>query len=100
MPPKYTSTGVQYSCFFLSAKTFLLLGSVYLNQYQELPVHWGIMLASRQANFPHLGHLGFTQSKISARGGSHVPVGSYFSTFGSLTGKSFSGTVTMPSSSQ
>src|SRR3989344_7825388 len=79
----------------MDAKDLVFFGSVYLSQYQLLPAHCGMVLVSRQANFLHFGHLVSTHFFMAAKGDSPVPVGSYFFTFGSFTGKSFSGTGTI-----
>src|SRR3989344_1265933 len=59
-----------------------------------------MVLVSRFAGPLQFGHFVFTHLSIAASGDSPVPVGSYFLTLGSLTGKSFSGTGTMPHVSQ
>ena len=69
----------------------------FLKKYQLEPAQFGIVSVSRLAGPPQTGHLVLTHALIAARGDSPVSVGSYFLTFGSSTGKSFSGTGTQPS---
>src|SRR3989344_7763206 len=59
-----------------------------------------MVLVSRLAGPLQFGHFTFTHFSIAAKGDSPVPVGSYFFTFGSRTGRSFSGTGTVPQSEQ
>src|SRR6185503_11251025 len=55
-----------------------------------------MVLVSRLAGPWQFGHFTLTHESMPANGDSPVPVGSYFLTFGKTTGKSSSGTATVP----
>ncbi len=55
-----------------------------------------MVLVSLFAGDLQTGHFTLTHFAIAAKGDSPVPVGSYDFTFGNMTGRSFSGTGTIP----
>src|SRR5215510_2882955 len=75
-----------------------LRGSVYRKKYQEESTNVSMVSVSRLAVLPHFGQVAFTNSGTFFKGDSPVPVN--FACSGNITGKSFSGTGTMPQSSQ
>src|SRR3989344_3876246 len=104
MPPLYQSTGMKCLKFSIcnfqfSMETGFLNPSLlkrYARKYHDEPAQLGITSVSLLAFPLHFGHFVFTQFVILARGDSPSGPGSYFSTSGNSTGKSFSGTGTTP----
>src|SRR3990167_5210836 len=108
MPPLYQLTGIKCLKFSIcnfqfSIETGFVNPSLlkrYARKYHEEPAQFGMTSVSLFAGPPHRKHSVFTKSLILARGDSPSGPGSYFSTFGNSTGKSFSGTGTIPHLSQ
>src|SRR5881398_1753115 len=98
MPPMYWSTGIHRSTAALSNGSSAAHGSQKRKKYQDESTNVSIVSVSRVAGPPHFGQLVFTNSGTLFKGDSPVPVNSALS--GSITGKSFSGTGTMPQVSQ
>src|SRR3989344_9661785 len=95
-PPIYWSTGSQYSAMLFSKGFFLFLLSANRRKYQLESTKVSIVSVSLFAFPLHFGH--FTSRKdLLVASGFPVP-NSTFS--GSRTGKSFSGTGTIPHFSQ
>ena len=67
-------------------------------KYQDESTNVSIVSVSRRAGAPQIGHVVFTQSSAAASG--ERPCGAKSSTSGSRTGRSSSGTGTMPCVSQ
>src|SRR3989344_2008194 len=66
------------------------LSRKYRRKYHEESTNVSIVSTSRLASPPQFGHLTFTQSLAVAKGG--LPRGAKSTSYGSSTGKSFSGT--------
>src|SRR6266404_2978266 len=98
MPPIYWSTGSQASTICRSVGAVLIQGSVKRAKYQDESTKVSIVSVSRRAGPPHLGQVVFTNSGVAASGDSPMPVSFGFG--GSTTGKSLSGTGTVPSFGQ
>jgi hypothetical protein len=97
-PPVYKSTGSQYFTFAALKGALLLSGLVYLKKYQEEHIKVSIVSVSLRAVPEHLGQVVLTNDRQYLRGDS--PVGLNSALEGSRTGKSSSGTATMPHLSQ
>src|SRR3989344_4540871 len=92
----YISTGSHF--FIVSLSKGLLFSSVhgYLKKYHAESRNVSETSVSRFAELLHFGHLVCTNFSTEAKGDLSVPVGRKSFTFGSNTGKSFSGTGTVP----
>jgi hypothetical protein len=97
-PPVYKSTGNQYFTLAALKEALLVLGLVYLKKYQEEHMKVSIVSVSLRAGPEHLGQAVLTNDWQYFRGDS--PVGLNSALGGSKTGKSSSGTATMPHLSQ
>src|SRR3990167_7820183 len=98
MPPIYWSTGIQYLTYSLSKGPLSNLGEQNLRKYHAESMNVAIVSVSRRGLSPHLGHFTSMNSFTAASGLPPLPVNSTF--FGRTTGRSFSGTGTMPHLSQ
>src|SRR5512139_1693154 len=97
-PPEYKSTGSQYFTLARLKGALLVLELVYLRKYQEEHMKVSIVSVSLRAGPEHLGQVVLTKPWQYLRGDS--PVGLNSASEGSNTGKSLSGTGTMPHLSQ
>src|ERR1700690_2975966 len=97
MPPIYWSTGIQCPIFVLS-RGYSSLREQYLTKYHEESTNVSIVSVSRRAGLPHAGQAALMKDSVSARGEPPVPVSLMSS--GRITGRSFSGTGTIPHFSQ
>src|SRR3990167_10456669 len=91
-PPIYWSIGIQYLAFSLSKISLPLSGSQYLKKYHEELTKVSIVSVSLLASFLHFGHFVLIHSSFVASGFPSPNV----TFFGSIIGKSFSGTGTAP----
>src|ERR1700749_1040934 len=98
MPPIYWSTGSHSSTALRSVGDVVIQGSVKRAKYQDESTNVSMVSVSRRAGPPHFGHAALTNSGTRPNGDPPVSVISTLS--GKITGKSFSGTGTMPSVSQ
>src|SRR5437879_3480928 len=73
-------------------------GSTYRYMYQDESTNVSIVSVSRRAGPPHFGQIVFTNSGVDASSEPPSPVN--FTSWGRITGRSLSGTATIPSLAQ
>jgi len=97
-PPTYWSTGANRRIFSGSSGARSFFGSMYRRKYQEDSTKVSNVSVSRRPGFPQEGH--GTRSHCSAPASGFPRSRVYGRSSGSTTGRSFSGTGTMPHASQ
>src|SRR5208283_2220652 len=97
MPPIYWSTGIQSLTHFTSVGAVVIHGSVKRAKYHDESTKVSMVSVSRRAGPEHCGHATFFQVGWRSSG---LPGLSKVTSSGSVTGKSFSGTGTVPHLSQ
>src|SRR4029450_3760103 len=95
--PSFELFPIQYSTALGSKGPWSYLAEQYRKKYQELSTKVSIVSVSRRTSPPQVGHFNFvswTKDSFRARGEPPSPVTSTSS--GRMTGRSFSGTGTIP----
>src|SRR5512139_3580383 len=98
MPPIYWSTFIQYPAAFLSKGALSERGEQYRRKYHDESTKVSIVSVSRRAFPPHVGQAVSRKAGDSPSGDSPLPVNA--TSMGRRTGRSFSGTGTVPQESQ
>src|SRR5438034_2279865 len=97
-PPVYWSTGIHLATSAGSNAAEPSCGEQYRRKYQDESTNVSIVSVSRRAAPLHLGHFTSTKSFTCANG--EAPLPEKGTSLGSMTGRSASGTGTVPHASQ